>query len=71
MEENGGEIFIEEIMSSEENGEKALHEVELGLKVEAEKGSGEELSNVVIYRVIARKIGSNLEWEIFRKYEDF
>lgn len=39
MEENGGEIFIEEIMSSEENGEKALHEVELGLKVESGKGT--------------------------------
>lgn len=62
MEENAGEIFIEEIMSSEENGERALHEVELGLKVESEKGSEEELSSVVVYRVVARKMGSNLEW---------
>ena len=62
MEENAGEIFIEEIMSSEENGEKVLHEVELGLKVEPGKEIEDELSNVVIYRVVARKMGSNLEW---------
>lgn len=62
MEENAGEIFIEEIMSSEENGEKALHEVELGLKVESGKEIEDELSNVVVYRVVARKMGSNLEW---------
>lgn len=67
MEENNGEIFIEEIMSSEESGEKPLHEVELGLKVESGKDN-EELSNAVVYRIVARKIGSNLEWEIFRKY---
>ena len=67
MEGNGGEIFIEEIMSSEQSGEKALHEVELGLKVESGK-ENEELSSVVVYRVVARKVGSNLEWEIFRKY---
>lgn len=54
-------------MSSEESGEKSLHEIELGLKLESGKDS-EELSNSVVYRVVARKAGSHLEWETFRKY---